>query len=98
MVDGQLWLLASPAWSLIDVNGYGTKAWLVVGAAVLAIGAYVFGLWKAYRFSKGQMVKRLLESDTLSPCPGNPTIPSFAISSRRWPSSIGARPPARSIG
>jgi tetratricopeptide (TPR) repeat protein len=61
MVDGQLWLLASPAWSLIDVDGYGTKAWLVVGAAVLAIGAYVYGLWKAYRFSKGQMVNRLLE-------------------------------------
>jgi tetratricopeptide (TPR) repeat protein len=61
MVDGQALVLAGHFSSLIDFHTYSTMDWLQLGAAALAIVAYVYGLWKAFRFSKRQMVKRLLE-------------------------------------
>jgi hypothetical protein len=47
--------------SLVDFNTYSTKDWLQLVAAVLAIIGYTYGLWKAFRFSKRQIAKRLLE-------------------------------------
>jgi tetratricopeptide (TPR) repeat protein len=61
MSEGELWLLVSQAWPLIDVGGYSAKDWLVLCTALFAIGVFVHGLWQAYRFSKGQIVKRLHE-------------------------------------
>jgi tetratricopeptide (TPR) repeat protein len=60
MLDG-LWLLVGQAWSLTGLAGFGARDWLLLGVVALAIAAYVHGLWQAYRFSKGQIVKRLLE-------------------------------------
>jgi tetratricopeptide (TPR) repeat protein len=60
MLDG-LWLLAGQAWSLTGLASFGAKDWLLAVVVVLAIAAYVYGLWQAYRFSKGQIVQRLLE-------------------------------------
>jgi tetratricopeptide (TPR) repeat protein len=57
----ELWLLVSQTWPLIDIGGYGAKDWLVLCAALIAIGVFVHGLWQAYRYSKGQIVKRLHE-------------------------------------
>jgi tetratricopeptide (TPR) repeat protein len=61
MLHGQPWLMASHSWPLIDFGSYDIRDVLLAGGALLAIGAYVYGLWQAYRFSKGQIVKRLLE-------------------------------------
>lgn len=60
-MQGQLWLLASQPWSLTDFNGYGTMYWLLVCALVLAVGGCAYGFWQAYRFSRGQIAKRLVE-------------------------------------
>lgn len=61
MGDGQLWVLASRLISLLDITNFGTKDWLQVLAAIFAIVGYTYGLWKAFRFSKRQIAKRLLE-------------------------------------
>ena len=61
MLYGQLWPFSGHSWPLIDFGSYGTREWLIAGGALLAIAAYVYGLWQAYRFSKSQIAKRLLE-------------------------------------
>lgn len=61
MGDGQFWILLSHLVKLFDFNSYNTKDWLQLLAAVLAIFGYTYGLWKAFRFSKRQIAKRLLE-------------------------------------
>jgi len=44
-----------------DLASHGIKDWLQMVAALLAIGGSSYGAWKAFRYSKGQIAKRLLE-------------------------------------
>jgi len=61
MSDGHLWMLASPLSSLIDISSYGIKEWLQLIGAMIGIFVSILGAWKAWRFSKWQMVNRLFE-------------------------------------
>jgi tetratricopeptide (TPR) repeat protein len=61
MSDGRAWVLTSSAVLLIDVSNYGIKEWLQLVAAIFGIGVSVIGAWKAWRFSKAQIVNRLFE-------------------------------------
>jgi tetratricopeptide (TPR) repeat protein len=60
MLDG-LRLLAAQAWSLSGLASFATRDWFLVAAAVLGAAAFAYGSKQAYRFSKGQIVNRLLE-------------------------------------
>jgi hypothetical protein len=60
MSGEQACAVASDLLSLIDFNVYSAKDWAQFFAALLAVAAYTYGLWKAYRFSKAQIAKRLI--------------------------------------
>jgi tetratricopeptide (TPR) repeat protein len=61
MGDGHAWALAGSAALLIDVGSYGIKEWLQLIGAAIGIVVSILGAWKAWRFSKSQMVNRLFE-------------------------------------
>ena len=55
------WLFGLYFANEFNVTAYGLKDWLQVAAAVLGITGSTYGAWKAFRYSKGQIAKRLLE-------------------------------------
>ena len=61
MGDGHAWALAGSAALLIDVGSYGIKEWLAILGSVVGIGGSIFGIWRAWRYSKSQIVQRLLD-------------------------------------
>ena len=61
MGDGNVLALAGSAFLLLDVSNYGIKEWLQLIAAAVGIVVSIIGAWKAWRFSKWQMVNRLFE-------------------------------------
>jgi tetratricopeptide (TPR) repeat protein len=56
-----VWVLGLYLITGFDFTTYSAKDWLQVAAAVLGIIGSTFGAWKAFRYSKGQIAKRLLE-------------------------------------
>jgi len=61
MGDSQVWVLAGSTLLFIDIGSYGIKEWLAIAASVIGIGGSIFGLWRGWRYSKSQIVERLLE-------------------------------------
>src|SRR5262245_7571648 len=66
----ELWrdVMDSYAWGLglyfipnFDLSSYGLKDWLQVLAAIVGILGSTFGAWTAFRYSKSQIAKRLME-------------------------------------
>lgn len=45
----------------IDIGSYGLKEWLAILGSLIGIGGSIFGLWRAWRYSKKQIAERLLE-------------------------------------
>lgn len=61
MDDGTL-LVAAPLVALIgEVGNYGFKEWLAVLGSLFGMGGSVFGIWRAWRYSKAQIAQRLME-------------------------------------
>jgi tetratricopeptide (TPR) repeat protein len=60
MRDGYAWI---SLWTvlLVDLSQYGIKEWLAVVGSLFGIGGSIFGLWRAWRYSKSQIAERLLE-------------------------------------
>jgi tetratricopeptide (TPR) repeat protein len=56
-----VWVLGLYFITGFDFAPYSAKDWLQVVAAVLGITGSTYGAWKAFRYSKGQIAKRLLE-------------------------------------
>jgi tetratricopeptide (TPR) repeat protein len=56
-----MWALAGSAALLIDVGSYGIKEWLAILGSLVGIGGSIFGVWRAWRYSKKQIAERLLE-------------------------------------
>src|SRR5262245_27875449 len=56
-----LWVLGLYFITGWDLSSYSVKDWLQSQAAVLGILGSTFGAWKAFRYSKGQIGKRLIE-------------------------------------
>ena len=61
MGDAHTWMLAVPAALFFDVGSYGVKEWLAILGSLAGIGGSVFGIWRAWRYSKKQIAERLLE-------------------------------------
>jgi tetratricopeptide (TPR) repeat protein len=61
MGDAHAWMLAVPAALFFDVGSYGVKEWLAILGSLAGIGGSVFGIWRAWRYSKKQIAERLLE-------------------------------------
>jgi tetratricopeptide (TPR) repeat protein len=61
MGDHHAWMLAVPAALFFDVGSYGVKEWLAILGSLVGIGGSIFGVWRAWRYSKKQIAERLLE-------------------------------------
>jgi hypothetical protein len=61
MPVGQVLLAAGWAFPFIDVSNYGIREWLAILGSLVGIGGSVWGAWRAYRYSRSQIAKRLLE-------------------------------------
>ena len=55
--------MAVPLWTplLMDLSQYGVKEWLAIVGSLVGIGGSIFGLWRAWRYSKSHIAIRLLE-------------------------------------
>src|SRR5262245_59066973 len=61
MHDWLVLALAGSAPLFIDIASYGIKEWLAIVASLIGIAGSIFGLWRGWRYSKSQIVERLLE-------------------------------------
>jgi tetratricopeptide (TPR) repeat protein len=61
MDKGQIQLVAPLAALLVDVGNYGIKEWLTVVGSLFGTGGSIFGIWRAWRYSKTQIAERLIE-------------------------------------
>src|SRR5205809_1089348 len=61
MGDHHAGMLAVSAGLFFDVGSYGVKEWLAILGSLVGIGGSIFGVWRAWRYSKKQIAERLLE-------------------------------------
>jgi tetratricopeptide (TPR) repeat protein len=61
MGDHHAGMLVVSAALFFDIGSYGVKEWLAILGSLVGIGGSIFGVWRAWRYSKKQIAERLLE-------------------------------------